>query len=82
MPSTICAPMDFKSAGVMALTVASVPTGMKTGVRIRPWAVEIIPVRAELSLSLQESLKSMAAGLYRNESEYTSHRNGMSKELK
>lgn len=38
--------MFLSSSGVMPLTVPDVPTGMKTGVRICPWAVDRMPVRA------------------------------------
>lgn len=42
----ISAPRETRRSGVMALTVAWVPTGMKTGVFIVPWAVWIFPRRA------------------------------------
>src|SRR5215510_9627384 len=42
---------------VTALTVPAVPTGMKTGVSISPWAVSIRPARACVAGSLCSTLK-------------------------
>ena len=46
MPSRMSAPVAATLSGIIALTVAAVPTGMKAGVRISPRGVEIAPVRA------------------------------------
>lgn len=40
----------LRSVGESVLTVALVPTGMKTGVWMRPCGVFSVPVRAEPSL--------------------------------
>ena len=42
----ICEPISFNILGESVLTVALVPTGMKTGVEISPWGVVIKPVLA------------------------------------
>jgi hypothetical protein len=44
--STICEPIVSSSSGVIAFTVAFVPTGMNTGVSISPRGVDNTPVRA------------------------------------
>jgi hypothetical protein len=41
----------------MALTVAWVPTGMKIGVEIVPWGVEMVPSRAAHDTSFATRLK-------------------------
>ena len=46
-----------RSSGVMALTVALVPTGMKIGVSISPWAVFKDPRRAPQEASRCRSVK-------------------------
>ena len=45
------APVSSTSRGVMAFTVAWVPTGMYTGVSISPWGVWRRPRRAPVCLS-------------------------------
>src|SRR5208337_2686069 len=46
----ICTPRDSSASGVMALTVAEVPTGMKTGLSTLPRRVSIFPHRARPSV--------------------------------
>src|SRR5688572_4899872 len=46
LPRIICVPISSSSRGSSALTLAWVPTGMKTGVSIRPRHVVIRPRRA------------------------------------
>src|SRR5512136_1095058 len=38
--------IDFNTSGVMAFTVAKVPTGMNIGVSTLPWEVRNLPDRA------------------------------------
>jgi hypothetical protein len=45
------------SSGVIALTVAWVPTGIKIGVAIVPWGVDMDPKRAAHDESFAISLK-------------------------
>jgi hypothetical protein len=51
------------ASGRTDLTVALVPTGMKAGVWIWPWGVEIVPTRAKefsgLCLISNEKLKNL-----------------------
>jgi hypothetical protein len=54
LPSRISAPVAATLSGIIAFTVAAVPTGMKAGVRISPLGVEIFPVRALPSLAATE----------------------------
>ena len=51
LASTISAPVWRSIAGVIALTVAAVPTGMKAGVSTVPWALCRRPRRAAPSLA-------------------------------
>src|SRR5690242_12338101 len=53
-------PTSFSSSGVMALTVAWVPTGMKIGVSMVPWEVVREPSRAAHPGSFCISSKVMA----------------------
>ena len=53
----ISAPMLFRSSGESVLTVACVPTGMKTGVWTVPCDVVSSPLRAEDSVSFLINLK-------------------------
>src|SRR3546814_11147169 len=48
----ICAPVSRTASGVIAFTVAAVPTGMKVGVSMGPWAVCSRPWRAAPSRAL------------------------------
>ena len=48
---------SFSSFWWMVFTVPTVPTGIKMGVSISPWAVCRIPARAEDLLSVCNSLK-------------------------
>jgi hypothetical protein len=48
----------------MALTAPLVPTGIKIGVGISPWAVWISPVRAELLGSVASILKKSVIYVY------------------
>ena len=52
------------SSGVMALTVAWVPTGMKIGVAMVPWGVEMDPSRAAHDESFAIRLKVNDCKLY------------------
>ncbi|MGX9354482.1 hypothetical protein ACS3SW_04795 [Roseobacteraceae bacterium S113] len=47
------APVAATLSGIIALTVAAVPTGMKAGVRIVPRGVVMAPVRARPSVALR-----------------------------
>jgi hypothetical protein len=49
----------------MAFTLPMVPTGMKIGVSIRPWSVEIRPARADPSVFFNSKFKA-AIGLQDN----------------
>jgi hypothetical protein len=51
-PKIISVPVLIKDAGNIAFTVADVPTGIKEGVWIFPFAVVIIPVLASLQAFL------------------------------
>ena len=57
MPSKISAPVLRTLSGIIALTVAAVPTGMKAGVRISPRGVEITPARALPSVACRSKEK-------------------------
>ena len=50
--SSISAPVARTFSGIIALTVAAVPTGINAGVRILPFGVFITPVRARPSVAL------------------------------
>lgn len=45
----ICTPASRNSSGETLFTLACVPTGMKIGVWMVPWGVEMVPARAQLS---------------------------------
>src|SRR6056297_1694683 len=46
------APVSRTDSGIIALTVAAVPTGMKAGVRTCPRGVDMTPARADPSVAL------------------------------
>lgn len=56
------APLARTSSGLMAFTVAAVPTGMKAGVRISPRAEAMTPVRAAPSVARSVKLKRVIEG--------------------
>ncbi len=60
LASRMGAPRDVSSSGVSAVTVARVPTGMKTGVSTRPRAVVRTPLRARDAGSRSFSVKVSA----------------------
>ncbi len=51
------APVARTLSGIIAFTVAAVPTGMKAGVRISPRGVSITPVLARPSVAFREKEK-------------------------
>src|SRR4051812_44503867 len=55
----ISAPVWRTLSGIIALTVAAVPTGMKAGVRISPRCVWITPVRAAPSTAFTVGKKDV-----------------------
>ena len=57
MPRMICAPVSLICAGVRALTVPWVPTGMKMGVSMVPCSVDNRPRRAAVAVSVLISWK-------------------------
>src|SRR5258706_4735966 len=65
LPSTICAPTACRSSGLMALTVPYVPTGMKTGGSMLPWAKVKRPRRASPSLDRISNFMSGGRALVR-----------------
>ena len=60
------APVWRTLSGIIAFTVAAVPTGMKAGVRISPLGVEMTPVRAAPSVAFREKEKLMAQPIASN----------------
>src|SRR5881628_157286 len=56
------APAASRSSGVSALTVACVPTGMKTGVSTTPWAVVRRPRRAAPSVASRWNVMGSITG--------------------
>jgi hypothetical protein len=54
------APVARTLSGIIAFTVAAVPTGMKAGVRISPRGVLIAPVRARPSVAETVKWKPVA----------------------
>src|ERR1035438_2530281 len=54
----IWAPISWRWAGVTALTVPWVPTGMKAGVSMAPWTVASLPRRAAVAESVLRSWKA------------------------
>ena len=56
------APVAATLSGIIALTVAAVPTGMKAGVRMSPRVVWITPVRAAPSVAVRSNEKRVVMG--------------------
>ena len=55
------APVARTLSGIIALTVAAVPTGMKAGVRMSPRGVLMVPVRALPDVASSEKEKGFVA---------------------
>ena len=58
LPRITAAPIARTSSGWSVFTVAFVPTGMKAGVGMSPWAVWTVPARAAPSAA--SSVKQVA----------------------
>lgn len=63
MPSKMSAPVAATLSGIMAFTVAAVPTGINAGVRISPRGVLITPVRALPSVWFNENENALVMGV-------------------